>query len=414
MNLTSSKNWKTAELDQVIDLIIDHRGLTPLKLGGDWGSSGYRALSAKNIKTGEIVQDGPVRFIDTNLYKKWMPVEIERGDILLTSEGPLGEYFLWDSDEKIVLSQRLFGIRTNKKILDPKFFYYLLGTPFYRGELFGRATGTTVEGIRQSELLKTKVIYPESLSDQKEIAEMLGCLDDKIELLRRENKTLEGIAQTLFKSWFVDFNFPGATGKTIDSELGEIPEGWRVGKLGEICKIDIGRTPPRKEEKWFSENSKDVKWVSIKDMGTSGVYIFQTSEYLTQEAVDNFNVPVIPENTVIISFKMTLGRVAITTEKMLSNEAIAHLKLKNELSQEFLYLAMKSFDFNSLGSTSSIVSAVNSQSIKGMEIVIPNEKIVSLFNQTIKPVFGKLKINAQEIKNLSKLRNDLLNKIFNI
>lgn len=276
----------------------------------------------------------------------------------------------------------------------------------------GGSRGSSIPYIVRGDIADYELHFPESLTEQREIADMLGSLDDKIELLRAQNKTLESIAQAMFKEWFVDFNFPGATGKMIESELGLIPEGWKVGKLGDVCNISIGRTPPRKEEEWFSTNSKDVKWVSIKDMGNCGTYIFDTSEYLTQEAVDNFRIPIIPENTVIISFKMTLGRVTITTEKMLSNEAIAHLKPKENLLPEFLYLTMKNFDFNSMGSTSSIASAVNSQSIKDMNIMIGDKDAIKLFDTVINPVFQKLKTSSKEILTLSRLRDQLLDKIF--
>jgi type I restriction enzyme S subunit len=117
------------------------------------------------------------------------------------------------------------------------------------------------------------------------------------------------------------------------------------------------------------------KWISIKDIGNCGVYIFDTSEYLTDESVKKFNIPVIPENTTILSFKMTVGKLTITTEEMLSNEAIAHLKIKDNsnLTSEFIYCYLQALDFNSLGSTSSIVTAINSTMIKEIEVVVPDE-----------------------------------------
>src|SRR5690606_3776929 len=143
---------------------------------------------------------------------------------------------------------------------------------------------------------------------------VLSSLDDKIDLLHRQNKTLEQMAETLFRQWFVE----------------EAKEEWEVKKLKEVVDIGIGRTPPRKEFHWFSKSNIHVKWVSIKDLGDSGIFVFDTSEYLTEEAVEKFNIPVIPPDTVLLSFKMTLGRVAITTEQMLTNEAIAHFKFKHD------------------------------------------------------------------------------------
>jgi len=206
--------------------------------------------------------------------------------------------------------------------------------------------------------------------------------------------------------------YKSSGGKFIDSELGPIPEGWEVKELGNEFDITIGRTPPRKEPEWFSENH-GIKWVSIKDMGHSGAYIFNTSEYLTHQAISSKKVPVVPENTVMLSFKLTVGRVAISTEKMATNEAIAHFSKDSNtrISSEQLYLALKSFDYDSLGSTSSIATAVNSKTVKSMRIVIPSEEVCESFQKEVVPLFKMIKNNSCEIETLTSLRETLLPKL---
>lgn len=249
------------------------------------------------------------------------------------------------------------------------------------------------------------------LPEQKAIAEILSSLDDKIELLEKQNKTLENIGQALFKSWFVDFE--PFKNDLVESEMGMIPRGWKIGKLWEELDITIWRTPPRLESQWFSKNKEDFKWISIKDIWNSWPYIFETSEFLTKEAVEKFRIPIIPENTAILSFKMTVWKLTITTEKMLSNEAIAHLKTKENwnLSAEFIYLALQSLNFNSLGSTSSIVTSVNTAIIKEIDIIIPSEDLLVKFNRFIKPLFEKIKENNLQIQTLSNLRDSLLPRL---
>ena len=107
--------WRELSLGAITELVIDHRGKTPKKLGGDWSKSGYRALSAKNIKTGRIVQPDTIRFVREEMYHKWMKDEIQQGDIIITSEAPFGQVLYWDSKEKVVLSQRLFGVRIREE-----------------------------------------------------------------------------------------------------------------------------------------------------------------------------------------------------------------------------------------------------------------------------------------------------------
>jgi type I restriction enzyme, S subunit len=224
----------------------------------------------------------------------------------------------------------------------------------------------------------------------------------------------------MFKQWFVDFEFPNeeglpyksSGGEMVESELGMIPKGWRVGQLGSIAAINIGRTPPRNEHQWFTTNDFDVKWISIRDMGNCGVFISETSEYLTESAVKKFNIPQILPNTVILSFKLTVGRVAITTERMLSNEAIAHVNPQTDIMfPEFFYLYLKQFDYDSLSSTSSIATAVNSKTIKCIPIILPNNELLMLFKKTIDEVFVGIKSHTIENKNLINLRNTLLPKL---
>ncbi len=275
---------------------------------------------------------------------------------------------------------------------DPLFIFYLLKV----FDFTKYSDKSAVPGINRNDVHSEKVSIPNT-EEQIKIATILSSLDDKIDLLHRQNKTLEQLAETLFRQWFVE----------------EAEESWAVGTLGDIFDIGIGRTPPRQEHLWFSTNPKDIKWVSIRDMGISGIYIDQVSEYLTQEAVERFSIPIIPENTVLLSFKMTIGRIAISTEEMLSNEAIAHFKQKknSRLFPEFLYLFLKRFRWELLGSTSSIVEAINSKMIKEIELTFPDEITLCNFKELITPYFVKIKSNQNQMSTLTMLRDTLLPKL---
>lgn len=176
-------NRTRVALGDALEVLIDHRGKTPTKLGGVWSDSGIRVVSAINIKDRRIDQDN-LRYVPEEIFDKWMPVRLRRGDVLLTSEAPLGEVARVQDDEPICLGQRLFGLRGKPDLLDGGFLYYLLGWGEPRDEILGRATGTTVSGIRQSELVQVQLELP-TLSEQRAIAGVLGALDDKIESNRR-------------------------------------------------------------------------------------------------------------------------------------------------------------------------------------------------------------------------------------
>ena len=209
------------------------------------------------------------------------------------------------------------------------------------------------------------------------------------------------MAQAIFKSWFVDF----------EPFCGEMPAAWVNGKAEDFFEIAIGKTPPRKEPEWFTTNPQDVVWVSISDMGSCGMFISDSSEYLTAESVERFNVKIVPSGTVLLSFKLTVGRVAITDGEMTTNEAIAHFKQANNVTLEYLYCYLKAFDYQSLGNTSSIATAVNSKTIKAMPFVMPDEKVLADFHATTAPLFEQVRTKLAENARLAALRDALLPRL---
>ena len=148
-------------------------------------------------------------------------------------------------------------------------------------------------------------------------------------------------------------------------------------------------------------------------MGAAGVYSSQTSEFLTHEAVEKFNVRVVPDNTVLMSFKLTVGRVALTDGEMTTNEAIAHFKLNENppVTSEFIYLYLKQFDFSSLSSTSSIAEAVNSKTVREIPILVPSMRVVAAFMASVIPIFAQIKNAEASAANLSEIRDTLLPRL---
>ncbi len=188
-------------------------------------------------------------------------------------------------------------------------------------------------------------------------------------------------------------------------------ESRKECRAEEYFDIAIGKTPPRKEHQWFTTNPDDVTWVSISDMGSCGTYISRSSEQLTQEAVDKFNIRVIPDNTVLLSFKLTVGRIAITHGEMTTNEAIAHFKTDKPYINEYLYCYLKDFNYQTMGSTSSIATAVNSKIIKAMPFIVPAEDEIARFHAVTGPIFAQILNNQLENDTLASLRDSLLPKL---
>jgi type I restriction enzyme, S subunit len=422
--VNSFRTLQSYSLEDCMSAIIDYRGKTPRKT-----DHGVPLITARIVKGGRI--ETPNEFVDPLEYDDWMRRGMPKvGDVLITTEAPLGEVAQL-TDQRVALAQRLILLRGNPEILDNSYLKYLLMSDGVQAQLQGRASGTTVFGIKQSELRKINLELP-SIDEQRDIVAVIGAIDQKIEQNRTAAKILEALAEAIFRAWFVDFDpvkakaagatsFPSMSQTTFDflpSSIGKIsddvlPEGWMYKAATDVAEIAIGKTPPRKEPEWFTQDGADVPWASIKDMGVSGVFIAQTSEFLTRASLTKFRIKKIPAKSVLVSFKLTLGRVAIADCEMTSNEAIAHFVPyeEDQIGHEFLYCYLSCFDYSRLGSTSSIATATNSKVVKGMPIIDPGREISSAFTETVRPLFEKIRCSQKEARALIKMRDYLLPKL---
>ena len=380
--------FNTINMEDALDKLIDYRGKTPKK-----SEIGIVTLSAKSVNN-NYIDYSQCYYISEEEYKKFMVRGFpKKGDILLTTEAPLGMVARLDRDD-VAIAQRLLILRGKKDVLDNDYLLYYLQSPFGQASLRARETGTTVTGIKQAEFRKMEIKIPD-YENQKKISGILKSIDKKIKLNNEINNNLLEQVLAIYRYRFVD----------TTNELRQ------TCRADEYFDISIGKTPPRKEPQWFSTNPKDVTWVSISDMGTCGLYISKSSKQLTREAVDHHNVKIVPDNTILLSFKLTVGRIAITDGEMTTNEAIAHFKTNKKEINEYLYCYLKCFNYQTMGSTSSIATAVNSKIIKGMPFVVPTNEEITEFHSLAAPMFAKIKANQAEISNLTKLRDTLLPKL---
>ena len=315
---------------------------------------------------------------------------LPKGSICVSCIGNIG--YLGITTEECISNQQINSIIVNENN-DIDFVYYLLKSLWaYFKNYEGQSTALSI--LNKTQFSKIKVQIP-NIEVQKKIASVLKILDEKIELNNAINNNLLEQVQTLYRNRFVD---------TANNER-------RICRADEYFEISIGKTPPRKEPQWFSTNPQDVTWVSISDMGTCGLYISSSSEQLTKEAVDRHNVKLVPDNTVLLSFKLTVGRIAITNGEMTTNEAIAHFKTDKKEINEYLYCYLKCFNYQTMGSTSSIATAVNSKIIKGMPFVVPTDDELIDFHSVAAPMFTKIKANQTESEKLTAVRDTLLPKL---
>lgn len=377
--------WKSCKLYEVAD-IVDSLHRTP-----QYTECGIPMLRVTDIKEGYLSLRSPAK-VSPETYdeftKKHQP---KQGDIVISRVGTYGVFAYVATKDKFCLGQNTAIIIPH---INKKFLYYSLISPGTKEYLNRIVTGSTQKTIS----LKNIKTIPLSVPDdtvQERIVDILSALDDKIELNNRINENLFEQVLSLYRRMFVE------TAK--DQRL--------VCRADEYFDISIGKTPPRKESEWFSHESFDRVWVSIADMGNCGIYISDSSEHLTHEAVERFNVKLVPGNTVILSFKLTVGRVAITDGMLTTNEAIAHFKTKTPEINEYLYCYLKKFNYQTMGSTSSIATAVNSKIIKAMPFVVPTDEELAEFHNVAGVAFEEIKQLQRENVKLTALRDSLLPKL---
>lgn len=235
-----------------------------------------------------------------------------------------------------------------------------------------------------------------SIDEQCKIVHDYQVITDRIELLRKMNENLEEQANNIYFKTFGSYD-------VLNKDI-TLPDGWRVISAENVYNISIGKTPPREETECFTYNPDDVTWVSIADMKKANPFIIDSTEKLTQEAVANYNVKVIPKNTILLSFKMTVGRVAIADREMTTNEAIAHFPCSLN-SLYYTYCMLRNYNYLKLGSTSSITTAINSKIIKAMPILWPSSDALNGFSKSTEALFRMMKNNAKEMYELDHLGN---------
>lgn len=330
-------------------------------------------------------------WVSKDAYEFLKKSKLEGGEIVITNVGAnLGTVFIAPQlDYPQTLGPNSIIIKTKE---NDQYIYYLLLSRYGQNKIKEIVSGSAMPKFNKTDF-KNIIIQLPSIENQKKVVKMLSALDKKIELNNKINDNLLEIINTLYKNEFIDVK--------------------EYKRAEEIADITIGKTPPRGNKECFSTKNEDVKWASIADLGKCGTYILDTREKLTKEAVDNYNVKVIPKNTIILSFKLTIGRIAITSQEMATNEAIAHFNLEDKDMLYYLYSYLKNFDYEKLGSTSSIATAVNSKIIKAMPIAIPDKETLENYNEKVSSMFEKIRENEFENKKLEQLRDTLLPELMN-
>ena len=357
--------------------------------------NGHPYIRVRDLNNKRLLElDNSYEYVDNETQKVISKYTVKAGDVVLSIVGTIGLVAIVgrtldgaNLTENCVKLSSFHGVNRD-------FLYYYLRSDCGQQEIRCGTVGAVQAKLPIKNIQNIAINLPD-YTTQERIASLLLSIDRKIELNQKINDNLEQQAMALYRQMFVENN----------------NDARRECRADEYFDISIGKTPPRKEAQWFSMNPTDCIWVSISDMGRCGMYIADSSEYLTHESVDKFNIKVVPDNTVLLSFKLTVGRVAITDGAMVTNEAIAHFKTDKPEINEYLYCYLKDFNYQTMGSTSSIATAVNSKIIKAMPFVIPTDAELVSFHSATAPMFEMIKTRQRENTRLAELRDSLLPKL---
>ena len=322
------------------------------------------------------------------------------------------------------MAQRVVTLRGKNGFLDNTFLKYLLLDNSVQNLLKSKSTGTTVTGIKQRELRKIKLSFP-PFSEQQAIAHILGTLDDKIKLNRRQNPTLEAMAQATFKDWFVDFGpvrakMEGRQLECMSREIADLfpdrldgegkPEGWGWKPLSCFFELLGGGTPKTSvDEYWNGE----IPWFSVVDTPSgSDLFVVKTQKNITKYGFENSSVKIVPQNCTIITARGTVGKLALTGVPMTINQSCYAAKASKYIGNFFIYfLLRKSISHLESNAHGSVFSTITRSTFETIYSDYPTESLCIAFEESAFPLMEKVKKNVLEVNTLTSLRDTLLPKL---
>lgn len=397
------EGWRRVKLGEIADI-----GSSKRIFMADYRESGVPFFRGK-----EIIQKSKGNNITTELYiteEKYNEIKNkfevpQKGDILLTSVGTIGVPYLVNNNEPFYFKDgNVTWIKKYRDGVYNKYIYQWIKSPLGQNQINQVTIGSTQKALTIDALKKLEINLP-PLETQEKIASILSALDDKIELNNEMNKTLEEMAQTLFKRWFIDFDFPNENGepyrssggKMVDSELGEIPEGWKIGSLEEIVdNFDAKRKPLSKKE-------RDTKEKKYPYYGAAGIidyvdnYLFNGEYILLGED----GTVITNEGTPILNF--------INEKFWVSNHAHV-IKAKEKFNNDFVHYLLRNTNVSHIV-TGAVQPKINQKNLNGLKILIPKIKEISEFGILVSNFTKMLRNNNSEINSLTQIKDTLLPKL---
>ena len=416
-----SSEWPTVRLQEITSILGDGLHGTP-----DYDINGeYYFINGNNLNNGQIeISDKTKRASDIE-YQKFKK-DLNDRTILVSINGTLGNVALYNN-EKIILGKSACYFNVLDGV-DKQFVRYVLTSEKFQNYIDTLATGSTIKNV-SLKLMRDFSFELPAIEEQKKISGMLKVLDDSISLLRETNTTLEAIAQTLFKSWFVDFDpvhakqqgrepegmdsdtaalFPDSF---EESELGLVPRGWRIGIVEDLCDVIINGGTPSRAKKQFWEGGS-IPWFKTGDFCDG--FLLWPSERITAEALKGSAAKLLPENSVLMAIYAapTVGRLGILTESATFNQACTGMVAKAEIGPWFLYWTLyfgrKWFNSRANGAAQQNISKAI---VASYGTIVTPKQVLLVFNEVVRTLHSKIRACSEQAQILATLRDTLLPRL---
>jgi type I restriction enzyme S subunit len=381
--------------------------------------NGIPSIRTTDIKRGVIDFRGANK-ISEETYRAWTQrLEPRAYDLILAREAPVGEVGIIPEGQRACLGQRTVLIRPNPEKVFPYYLLYLMLSREIKHEMTTRAAGSTVEHLNMSDIRELNLPDLPALEIQSQIGNTLANLDRKIENLRKQNETLEAIAQTLFKHWFVDFEFPNADGKPYKSsggtmepsELGDIPSGWRVGNLGDEVETLGGGTPSTKEPDYWVDG--DILWYSPTDLTKSNtLFSLGSDKHITKLGLEKSSARLFPAYSILLTSRATIGEITINTKPACTNQGFITILPNEKFSVYFLHgWLLTQINLIKQLASGSTFPELSKSTFRKFLFLIPAPRQLENYDQAINPLFQKTENNTRQIQILTQTRDVLLPKL---
>lgn len=415
--------WSWLRLDDACEGVFDCPHSTPKLV-----DVGPLVVRSQDIITGVFRTEQAAHVSEDTYIERTSRVVPSRGDLLYSREGTyFGIAAEVPESTRVCLGQRMVLIRPKADVLDFRFLRHWLNSPIMASHIHGYRDGSVAERLNLPTIRALPIVIPPP-DEQRVIAHILGTLDDKIELNRRMNETLEAMARALFKSWFVDFGpvrakaerrDPGLPKPLADlfpdsfedSELGEIPKGWEIKSIGDLADVVGGTTPSTKEQSYWEGGTH--AWATPKDLSALSVpVLLDTDRRITNAGLSQIGSGLLPKGTVLLSSRAPIGYLAVAEIPVAINQGFIAMTPKTGTSNLFLLLwasvAHEEIVSRANGSTFLEISKTN---FRPIPVVTPPANVMHKFDQLARPLYERIVECARESRTLASLRDTLLPKL---